>query len=49
MWGKKITDRYDAGEWCGQVDLTRAVVTLSMMIGLGILWLGIATFVMIQL
>lgn len=49
MWGKKVRDRYDAGTWCGQVDLTRAIVTLSMLVGLGVLWLGLASFIMIQI
>ena len=47
MWGKKVEDRIDVGSWSGQVDLTRAVVTLSMLIGLGILWAGIAIFVIL--
>ncbi len=49
MWGKKVEPRFDAGTWRGQVDLTRAVVTLSMLIGLGMLWLCVAFLVMIQI
>lgn len=49
MWGKKVEPRFDAGAWRGQVDLTRAVVTFSMVIGLGVLWLSIAFLIMIQI
>ncbi|MEM7290790.1 MAG: hypothetical protein AAF412_10565 [Pseudomonadota bacterium] len=49
MWGKKVQGSFNAGEWCGQVDVKRAIVTLSMLIGLGILWFGLARLVMVQI
>ncbi len=49
MWGKRIQDRFDAGAWSGQFDLTRAVVTFSMLAGVGLLWLGVAIVIMLQI
>ena len=49
MWGKKIQERFDARAWSGQIDLTKAVVTFSMLGLLGLLWLSLAMFVKFQI
>ncbi len=49
MWGKRIKQRFDAGIWSGQFDVTRAVVTLSMLACLSLLWLGVAVFIKFQI
>lgn len=48
MWGKKLKQRFDVTAWSGQVDLTRAVVTISMLAGLSLLWISVAVFVRFQ-
>jgi hypothetical protein len=49
MLGRKIQEGFDVGAWNGNVDLTRAVVTLSMIAGVALLWLSIAIFIKFQL
>ena len=49
MWGKESQDHFDAGVWCGQVDVTRAVVTLSMLGSMGALWFGVARLILVQM
>ena len=49
MWGRKIQHRFDAGVWSGHVDLTRAVVMLSLFGGVALLWLSVAILLKDQL
>ncbi len=45
MWKKKEQGAFDATVWKGQVDLTTATVRVSMLLGLGILWLGLVVWI----
>ncbi len=49
MWGNESQDQFDAAVWSGQVDVTRAVVTLSMLASMGVLWFALAKLVLIQI
>jgi len=41
MWTKKERGAFDAAVWKGPVDLTTVAVRISMLLGLGLLWLGV--------
>ncbi|MGI9420276.1 MAG: hypothetical protein ACR2RA_20825 [Geminicoccaceae bacterium] len=45
MWTKKEQGSFDAAVWRGQIDLTTVTVRLSMLLGLGILWLGLVVWI----
>ena len=45
MWTKKEQSGFDAAVWRGQIDLTTVTVRLSVLLGLGILWLGLVGWI----
>ena len=45
MWKKKEQSGFDATVWKGPIDLTTATVRISMLLGLGVLWLGFAAWI----
>lgn len=45
MWKKKEEGAFDATVWKGQVDFTTATVRISVLLCLGLLWLGLATWI----
>ncbi len=45
MWKKKEQGEFDAAVWKGQIDLTTATVRVSVLLGLGVLWLGLAAWI----
>lgn len=45
MWKKKEHDGFDATVWKGNVNVTTATVRVSMLLGLGLLWLGLAAWI----
>ena len=49
MLGRKIQEGFDARAWNGHIDVARAVVTLSMLAGVALLWLSIAMLIKFQL
>ena len=44
MLTKSDDNRFDAAVWKGPINLTTATVRLSMLIGLGVLWLGLVAW-----
>ena len=36
---------FDAAVWKGPIDLTTVTVRISMLLGLGLLWLGLAAWI----
>lgn len=45
MWVKKDDNRFDAAVWKGPINLTTVTVRISMLLGLGALWLGLAAWI----
>ena len=45
MWKKKENGEFDATVWKGPIDLTTATVRVSVLLGLGLLWLGIGAWI----
>ena len=45
MRTKEKRGGFDAAVWKGPVDLTTATVRISMLLGLGLLWLGVVVWV----
>ena len=45
MWKKKERSEFDAAVWKGPIDLTTVTVRISMLLGLGLLWLGLAAWI----
>ena len=45
MWKEKKQVAFDAAVWRGQIDFTTVTVRLSVLLGLGLLWLGLAIWI----
>ena len=45
MWTKKEQRSFDAAVWRGPVDLATATVRISVLLGLGLLWLSLVVWI----
>ncbi|MEM8948969.1 MAG: hypothetical protein AAGA21_20870 [Pseudomonadota bacterium] len=45
MWNKKEDGEFDATVWKGPLDLTTATVRVTMLLSLGLLWLGVGAWI----
>lgn len=46
MWTKDIQRRFDAAAWNGNINVTTAMVRISMLLGLGALWAGVVLLIL---
>lgn len=46
MWAKHIQRRFDAAVWNGHIDVTTAMVRISMLLVLGALWVGVVLWIL---